>query len=121
VGGLESISIPLFIVTLSWYGIKEQVEDIDVSLDGFLSIPEVLPLESLFLTGLVPVDLTIPVLELSFTVGIKVCRFRDVIVVLRGGGEMNLFAVFPISATIQDGGKRKRSNELVYSKVDEIL
>jgi len=48
-------------------------------------------------------------LELSFTVGIKVCKLRDMIVVLSVEGEMNLFAVFPIGATIQDGGKRKRS------------
>jgi len=46
-------------------------------------------------------------LELLFMVGIKVCRFQDVIVVLRNEGEMNLFAVFPIGATIQDGGERK--------------
>ena len=90
---------------------KEQVEDIDESLDRFLSMLEVLPLELLLMTGLVPVDLSIPVLELSFTVGKKVCKLRDVIVVLKVEGEINLFAVFPIGATIQDGGKRKRSND----------
>jgi len=30
--------------------------------------------------------------------------------VLKVGGKMNLFAIFPIGATIQDGGKRKRSD-----------
>ena len=89
---------------------KEQVEDIDESLDRFLSMLEVLPLELLLMTGLVPVDLSTPVLELSFTVGKKVCKLRDVIVVLKVEGEMNLFAVFPIGATMQDGGKRKRSD-----------
>ena len=89
---------------------KEQVEDIDESLDRFLSMLEVLPLELLLMTGLVPVDLSIPMLELSFTVGKKVCKLRDVIVVLKVEGEMNLFAVFPIGATMQDGGKRKRSD-----------
>ena len=28
---------------------------------------------------------------------------------LRVAGKMNLFAIFPIGATMQDGGKRKRS------------
>jgi len=35
---------------------------------------------------------------------------RDVIVVLRFEGKMNLFAIFPLGATMQDGGKRKRSD-----------
>ena len=70
---------------------EEQVEDIDVSLDRFLSMLEVLPLELLLVTGLVPVDLSIPMLELLFTVGKKVCRLRDVIVVLRVEGEVNFF------------------------------
>ena len=95
---------------------KEQVEDIDESLDRFLSMLEVLPLELLLMTGLVPVDLSIPVLELSFTVGKKVCKLRDVIVVLKVEGEMNLFAVFPIGATMQDGGKRKRSDDGLPSR-----
>ena len=77
-----------------------------MSLDRFLSMLEVLPLELLLVTGLVPVDLSIPMLELLFTVGKKVCRLRDVIIVLRVEGEMNFFAVFPIGATMQDGGKR---------------
>ena len=89
---------------------KEQVEDIDESLDRFLSMLEVLPLELLLMTGLVPVDLSTPVLELSFTVGKKVCKLRDVIVVLKVEGEMNLFAVFPIGTIMQDGSKRKRSD-----------
>ena len=81
-----------------------------MSLDRFLSILEVLPLDSKLLTGLVPVDLSIPVLELSFTVGKRACKLRDVVVVLRVEGKMNLFAIFPIGATMQDGGKRKRSD-----------
>ena len=93
---------------------KEQVEDIDESLDRFLSMLEVLPLELLLMTGLVPVDLSTPVLELSFTVGKKVCKLRDVIVVLKVEGEMNLFAVFPIGTIMQDGSKRKRS-DVYYS------
>ena len=75
-------------------------------------MPEVLPLESLLLTRLVPVDLSIPVLEFLFMVGIRVCRLQDVIVVLSVGGEMNLFAVFPIGTTIQDSSKRKGGDGL---------
>ena len=71
---------------------------------------EVLPLELLLMIGLVPVDLSIPMLELSFMVGKKVCKLQDIIVVLKVEGEMNLFTVFPIGATMQGGGKRKRSD-----------
>ena len=71
---------------------------------------EVLPLELLLMIGLVPVDLSIPMLELSFMVGKKVCKLQDIIVVLKVEGEMNLFTVFPIGIIMQDGGKRKRSN-----------
>ena len=95
---------------------EEQVEDIDVSLDRFLLMLEVLPLELLLVTGLVPVDLSIPMLELSFTVGKKVCRLWDVIVVLRVEGEMNFFAVFPIGATMQDSSKRKKDDEATNIK-----
>ena len=80
-----------------------------MSLNRFLLMLEVLPLESLLVTGLVPVDLSIPILELSFMVGKKVCRSRDMIVVPRVEGEINLFTIFPINATMQDGGKRKKS------------
>ena len=83
-----------------------------MSLDRFLSMPEVLPLELLLLTGLIPVDLSIPVLEFSFMVGIRVCKLQDVIVMLSVGGEMNLFAIFPKDATIQDGSKRKGDDGL---------
>ena len=52
---------------------EEQVEDIEVSLDKFFSIREDLPLVLLLVPGLVPVDLSIPVLMLAFMVGKKVC------------------------------------------------
>ena len=69
-----------------------------------------LPLTSLLLTGLVPVDWSIFVLLETFTEGSKVCLLLDWIVVLKEVGKMNLFAVSLIGATIQDGGKRKRSD-----------
>jgi len=40
--------------------------------------------------------------------------------VLKVGGKMNLFAVFPIGATIQDGGKRKRSDVTYFFMIQEI-
>jgi len=47
----------------------------------------------------------------TFTVGKKVCWLLDEIVELKDEGKMNLFTDFPIGATIQDGGKRKRSDD----------
>ena len=79
-----------------------------MSLDGFFLILEVLPLDLKLLTGLIPVDSSIPMLELSFTVGKRVCELQDVIVELRVEGKMTLFAIFPMGATMQDSGKRKR-------------
>jgi len=40
------------------------------------------------------------------------CCELDVIVELKVGGKLNLFAISPIDATMQDGGKRKRSDVL---------
>jgi len=44
------------------------------------------------------------------TVGKENCCKLDVIVKLKVGGKLNLFAIFPIGATMQDDGKRKRSD-----------
>jgi len=45
-------------------------------------------------------------------VGIEDLMLRAIIVVLKFvGDKMDLSAIFPIGATIQDGGKRKRSND----------
>jgi len=46
-----------------------------------------------------------------FTEGSKFCWLLDGIVVLKEDRKVNLFAISPIGATIQDGGKRQRSNE----------
>jgi len=48
-------------------------------------------------------------LELLFTVGKRVCELQDVIVELRVEGKMTLFTIFPMGATMQDSGKRKRA------------
>ena len=89
---------------------EEQVKDIDVSLERLISIEEVLPLTSTLFSGEVPVDLSIPVLLVENTVGKVNCCELDVIVELKVGGKLNLFTIFPIGATMQDGGKRKRSD-----------
>ena len=101
---------------------EERVEDIEMFFDRFFLIWEDLPLVSLLVTGLVPVDLSIPVLVQVFTVGKKVCRLWDVIVVLKIRGKMNLFAVFPIGATMQDSSKRKEawSHDSCSSRLDYI-
>ena len=45
-------------------------------------------------------------------VGVKELSLRVVVEVLRIAEEKeNLFAIFPIGATMQDSGKRKRSND----------
>ena len=89
--------------------VEETVEDIEESLDWFLWIWGDLSLTLLLITGLVPVDWSISVLLKVFTEGKKVCWLLDWIVELKGVGKLNLFAVSSIGATIQDGGKRKRS------------
>jgi len=88
---------------------EEQVEDIDVSLERLISIEEVLPFTSMLFLGEVSVDLSIPVLLVGNMVGKVNCCELDMIVELRVGGKLNLFAIFPIGATMQDGGKRKGS------------
>ena len=67
------------------------------------------------MTGLVPVEWSISVLLKTFTEGNKVHWLLDRIVVLKKVGKLNLFTVSPIGATIQDGGKRKRS--VVYLRI----
>ena len=97
--------------------VEETVEDIEESLDWFLWIWGDLPLTSLLITGLVPVDWSISVLLKVFTEGKRVRWLLDWIVELKGVGKLNLFAVSPIGATIQDGGKRKRSVLMLNSYV----
>ena len=91
--------------------VEETIEDIEESLDWFLRIWGDLPLISLMITGLVPVEWFISVLLKVFTEGKEVCWLLDWIVELKEVGKLNLFAVSPIGAPIQDGGKRKRSAE----------
>jgi len=97
--------------------VEETVEDIDESLDWFLWIWGDLPLTSLMLTGMVPVEWSISVLLKVFTEGKRVRWLLDWIVELKEVGKLNLFTVSPIGATIQDGGKRKRSGAPWLSQI----
>jgi len=55
--------------------------------------------------------LTISILDSEGIAGKRFLRFESVIELLKEEKEKgNLFADFPIGATIQDGGKRKRSD-----------
>ena len=80
-----------------------------MSLERLVWIDLVLSLTSTLLPGEVPEDLSIPMLLVGNTVGKGNCCELDMIEKLKVGGELNLFAIFPIGATMQDGGKRKRS------------
>jgi len=86
------------------------VEDIDMSLERLILIERVLPLTSMLLLEEVPENLSIPVLLVGNMVGKENCCELDMIVELKVGGKLNLFTIFPIGTTMQDGGKRKRSN-----------
>ena len=90
--------------------VEKTIEDMKEYLDKFLWLWGDLPLASTLLTGLVPVEWSISMLLETFMEGKKVCWLVDEIVVLKEVWKVNLFAVSPIGATIQDGGKRKRSD-----------
>jgi len=94
---------------LSWYATDNIVEDIDESLDLFLLVEEFLSLISKPLTGADPTRMSIPVLfEESIVSNVKACEL-DVVDELEVEKKDNLFAIFPIDTTMQDGSKRKRS------------
>jgi len=79
-------------------------------LERLISIEEVLSLISTLFLGEVSEDLSITVLLVGDMVGKENCCELDMIVELKVGGKLNLFAIFPIGTIMQDGGKRKRSN-----------
>ena len=82
-----------------------------MSLERLISIEKVLLLISTLFLGEIPEDLSIPVLLFEVTVGKENYCKLDVIVELKVGGKLNLFAIFPIDTTMQDGGKRKKELE----------
>ena len=104
---------------LSWYGVECPEEAIEDSLKRLTEEIGFLPLTSESETGICPVGMSISMLFTKDTTGKEVLMLGAVIEVLRFVGEKkDLFAVFPIGTTIQDGGKRERSDDyFVYIPV----
>jgi len=90
--------------------IEEWVEDIKESLERFFLVEEVLPLTSKLFIDTNPVGISILVWFVGNTVGKTDSCKLDMFEELKAVEKMNLFAIFPIGTTIQDGGKRKRSD-----------
>jgi len=90
--------------------IEEQVEDIEESLERFFLVEKVLPLISKLFTGTNPVGMSIPMQFVRNMVGKMNSCELDMFEELKAVEKMNLFAIFPIDTTMQDGGKRKKSN-----------
>ena len=96
----------------SQYGVDRPEDTIEGSLEEWLEEVTFLPHTSLLLERTHPVWLTIPMLDSEGIVGKGLLRKESIFELLRFEREKdNLFADFPIGATIQDGGKRKRSDE----------
>jgi len=92
---------------LSQYGVTCPEDAIEDSLERLKAVVGILPLISLLLAGSCPIELSIPVSFEGNTVGnVEVCDLG--IVEELKVEERNLFAIFPIGATMQDGGKRKK-------------
>ena len=91
--------MPLLTI-LSWYTTDDIVEDIDESLDIFLLVEEFLSLISLKLSGAGPARMSIPMLfEKSIVGNAKACEL-DIVEELKFEEKNNLFAMFPIDATM---------------------
>jgi len=94
----------------SQYGVARPEDIIEGSLEEWLDEVAFLPRTSLLLERTRPVWLTIPMLDSEGIAGKGLLRAESVDELLKIEREKdNLFAVFPIGATIQDGGNRKRS------------
>ena len=99
---------------LSWYGVECPEDAIEDSLERFTEETGFFPLTFNSEAETCPVGMSIPMSFAEDIVGIEDLTLRAVIVVLKFVGEkMDLFAVFPIGTTIQDGGKRKRSDDYI--------
>ena len=108
---VESQSILSYI--LSQYGVAHPEDAIEDSLERLRAVVGVLPLTSQLLAGSCPVGLSIPVPFEGNTVGNAEACDLGVVEELKVE-ERNLFAIFPIGATIQDGGKRKEAMRGVW-------
>ena len=97
---------------LSWYGVDRPEDTIDGSLDEMLEDKGFLPLTSELLAGACPCWKSIPMFNSVDIVGNSFLSLESVVKLLKIVEEKgDLFANFPIGATIQDGGKRKRSDD----------
>ena len=102
--GLQFMSV--FI--LSWYGVECPEEAIEDSLERLTEETGFRPLTSESETGDCLVRMSISMSFTKDTAGKEVLTLNAIIEVLGFVKEKeNLFAIFPIGATIQDGGKRK--------------
>ena len=98
---------------LSQYGVACSEDAIEDSLERLKAVVGILPLTLLLLAGSCLVELFIPVLFEGNTVGnAEVCNL-DIVEELKVE-ERNLFAIFSICTTMQDGGKRKEAIEKHY-------
>ena len=101
----------MLVSILSWYEVKRLEDAIKDSLERFTEEAGFLLLTSNSEAETRPVGMSIPMSFAEDIVGIKDLMLRAVIIVLKFVGEkIDLFAIFPIDTTIQDGGKRKRSD-----------
>ena len=101
---------------LSWYGVDQPEDAIEDSLKRFAAEMGFLPLTSKSNAGTCPIGMSIPMLFTKDTVGNEELMFAKLIVGgLKVEEVMNLFAIFPIDATMQDGGKKKQCIRNEYS------
>ena len=91
---------------LSQYSVDHLENTIEDSLEKLKAVVGVLPLTSQLLAGSCPVELSIPMLFEGNTVGNAEACDLGIVEELKVE-ERNLFAIFLIGATIQDGSKRK--------------
>jgi len=103
---VNSQSILSFI--LSQYGIACPEDTIKESLDKFKVVVGVLSLTSQLLAGTCPVEISIPVQFKEDTVGNARACDLGIVEELKVE-EKDLFTIFPIGTTMQDGGKRKKA------------
>jgi len=104
--GASSRSISMW----SQYGVECSENTIEGSLEERLEEVIFLPHTSLWLERTRSFWLSIPMLDSGGIAGKGLLERRSVVELLKFDREKdNLFADFPIGATIQDGGKRKRS------------
>jgi len=91
----------MLVSILSWYGVEHPEEAIKDSLERLTEETGFLPLISELETRICPVGMSIPISFTKDTAGKEVLMLRAVFKVLKFIGEKeDLFAVFPIGATI---------------------